>query len=368
MTPRIGSICTGYGGLDMAVHQVFGGELAWVADIDPGANQILAHRYPHLPNLGDITTVDWSQVEPVDIFTGGFPCQPVSAAGQRKGVTDDRWLFDDICSALGRMVTRPRLLVFENVLGLLTANRGDAMARVVQGLAALGYVGSWRTVRASDVGAPHRRERVFIVAEDANGAARGEWRVTAPGQAEGGRSRADAGGRGGAPAADTARVGHGNPGPASERGLSPAAVAGALADAACVGDQDEPWSDPEVQFVSELGTGDRADGGDRAAGADQHGGSAGVVAWGTYEPAIRRWEHVLGRPAPRPTEPGRTGERLSPRFVEWMQGLPAGWVTDVPGLARNAQLKALGNGVVPQQAALALRLLSARASREGVAA
>ena len=66
---------------------------------------------------------------------------------------------------------------------------------------------------------------------------------------------------------------------------------------------------------------------------------------------------ILGRPAPRPTEPGRTGERLSPRFVEWMMGLPEGWVTDVPGLSRNAQLKALGNGVVPQQAAMALRLL-----------
>jgi DNA (cytosine-5)-methyltransferase 1 len=85
------------------------------------------------------------------------------------------------------------------------------------------------------------------------------------------------------------------------------------------------------------------------------------VAWGAYGPAIARWEAVTGRLAPRPTEPGRTGERLSPRFVEWMQGLPAGWVTDVLGMSRNAQLKALGNGVVPQQAELALRLLLKRA-------
>ena len=85
------------------------------------------------------------------------------------------------------------------------------------------------------------------------------------------------------------------------------------------------------------------------------------MAWGAYWPAIARWEAVTGRRAPRPTEPGRTGERLSPRFVEWMQGLPEGWVTDVPGLSRNAMLKALGNGVVPQQAALALRLLLDRA-------
>jgi DNA (cytosine-5)-methyltransferase 1 len=79
--------------------------------------------------------------------------------------------------------------------------------------------------------------------------------------------------------------------------------------------------------------------------------------WGTYTSAITRWEHVLGRPAPAPTEPGKTGQRLSPRFVEWMMGLPAGWVCDVPDLTRGEQLKTLGNGVVPQQAAAALRLL-----------
>lgn len=84
---------------------------------------------------------------------------------------------------------------------------------------------------------------------------------------------------------------------------------------------------------------------------------AGAVDWGPYAPAIRQWEQVTGRLAPRPTEPGRTGERLSPRFVEFLMGLPEGWVTDVPGLSRNAMLRILGNGVVPAQAELALRLL-----------
>ena len=78
--------------------------------------------------------------------------------------------------------------------------------------------------------------------------------------------------------------------------------------------------------------------------------------WGDYAPAIARWEAALGRTAPSPTEPGaKGGHRLSPRFVEWMQGLPAGHVTDVPDLSRNNQLKALGNGVVPQQCAAAYR-------------
>lgn len=78
---------------------------------------------------------------------------------------------------------------------------------------------------------------------------------------------------------------------------------------------------------------------------------ASNTAWGPYEPAIRRWEAVLQREAPSPTEPGTADRpRLSARFVEWMMGLPDEWVTGTPGIARGAQLKALGNGVVPQQA------------------
>ena len=79
--------------------------------------------------------------------------------------------------------------------------------------------------------------------------------------------------------------------------------------------------------------------------------------WGEYLPAIRRWEFLIGRPAPAPTELGpRGGRRLTARFAEWMMGIPEGWVTDVPNLVppkrdpRSKQLKAIGNGVVPQQA------------------
>ena len=80
--------------------------------------------------------------------------------------------------------------------------------------------------------------------------------------------------------------------------------------------------------------------------------------WGKFEPAIRRWEETLGRPAPEPTKPdGKDGaHRLSSAFTEWMMGVPEGWITGV-GLSRNDELKACGNGVVPQQAELALRVL-----------
>jgi hypothetical protein len=86
------------------------------------------------------------------------------------------------------------------------------------------------------------------------------------------------------------------------------------------------------------------------------------VGWGEYESAIRRWEHVLGHPAPPPAEPGPGGRtRLSAAFAEWMMGIPH-LVTGVPGLPRTARLRIIGNGVVPHQAAAALRLLAGLAA------
>lgn len=92
-----------------------------------------------------------------------------------------------------------------------------------------------------------------------------------------------------------------------------------------------------------------------------------AARFGEYASAIARWERAT-RLAPSPTEPGtRGGQRLSPRFVEWMQGLPDGWVTGAP-ITRPQQLRALGNGVVPQQAAHAIRLMRERNLRCDTAA
>ena len=88
--------------------------------------------------------------------------------------------------------------------------------------------------------------------------------------------------------------------------------------------------------------------------------SEGFVDWGRYARAVLRWEHVTGRLVPFPLEPGRNGNMvLARQFVEWMMGLPAGHVSDI-GLSRNATLRILGNGVVPQQAVLALSALLSR--------
>jgi DNA (cytosine-5)-methyltransferase 1 len=369
-----GSMCTGYGGLDLAVEDVLGASLAWVADLDPGAARILEHRYPGLPNYGDIRAADWAAAEPVDVLAFGFPCQPVSAAGQRRGVDDERWLIDDILAAIGRMVALPRLLVLENVSGLLSANRGHAMARVIHGLAALGYVGSWRLVRASDAGAPHQRPRVFILAwlaSDADGAARDQRRVTGSGEAESRRARADARRSGRAPATDAAsdarrRREPGNLGSTERR---PCGVEAEGPQRHPSRNRDRGVADAGGARFGQLAGRALAQETGSLAGhvvADHHR-TRPVVDWGPYQPAITRWEAVTGRVAPRPTAPGRTGERLAPAFVEWLMGLAPGWVTDVPGLSRNAQLRALGNGVVPQQAALALRELLEDARRAGLA-
>jgi len=204
MKLTIGSLCSGYGGLDAAVQSVLGGELAWVADPDPGAAKILAHHHPQVPNLGDITATDWSTVAPVDILTAGFPCQDISYAGRGAGIKEGTrsGIFYAVVEAVRAL--RPRLVFVENVAGI--TSRRPGLDVVLAELARIGFDAEWVCVHASDVGAPHPRKRWFLLAwpapEDADVAVGGEWRVPAPGQAEGGRARADARGRGGAPASD----------------------------------------------------------------------------------------------------------------------------------------------------------------------
>lgn len=326
---RIGSVCSGYRGLDVAVEAVFGGTTAWVSDIDPGANKILAHHWPDVPNLGDLTTVSWAAVEPVDIFCGGYPCQPFSAAGLRKGTADERHIWPYIATAL--RVLRPRIAIFENVSNHLRLG----FDTVLCDLAEFGFDAEWRVVSASGVGAPHQRRRLIILAtaQNADGAAWRERWAAAPGQAEGRGARADAGGRGGVLAA------------AGKLSLLPTPAARDWKSGASnlMGENSRPLNEFAVNYLARRTNWVATNGVD-------------------YGPAIRRWENVLGRPAPEPCEPGeRTAWRLSPLFTEWLMGLPAGHVTAVPGLTRNQQLHALGNGVVSRQAEAALRLLAARA-------
>ena len=154
-----GSLCSGYGGLDLAVMAVTGARLAWVAETDRHAAAILAQHWPGVPNLGDITALDWAAVPPVNLVSAGWPCQDISYAGGEgitEGTRSGLWLH----IADGLQVLRPSYVYLENVAALRTRGLGT----VLGDLAAIGYDTQWLCLRASDAGAPHRRDRLLILA------------------------------------------------------------------------------------------------------------------------------------------------------------------------------------------------------------
>lgn len=330
--PRIGSVCTGYGGLDEVVLSLFGGSLAWVADPDRGPSRILAHHHPNTPNHGDITSLDWTTVEPVDVLIGGYPCQPFSVAGMRKGTADERHIWPYIATAINAL--RPQLCVFENVAGHVRLG----LSVVLGDLARLGFDAEWIVVPASGVGAAHQRKRVFILAWPADAGRPGlAGRWTARAVADSRYDPTDAADHG------RQRGGqHGTGGPDLRT-----AVARVAADAKRVPGQQRRHTTPDEAPSRRTSAVD--------CGCNR-------APWDRYAPAIHRWEQVTGRAAPSPVN---DRGRLAPVFVEWLMGLDEGHVTAVPGLSRTAQLKALGNGVVPQQAAAALRFLLDRAADQG---
>ena len=118
MSLCIGSLFSGYGGLDLAVAAHYGASVAWHVEYDAAPSKILAHHWPDVPNYGDVTGVDFGAVEPVDILTAGYPCQPFSHAGNRKGTDDERHLWPHVLRVIGEM--GPRLAILENVRGHLT--------------------------------------------------------------------------------------------------------------------------------------------------------------------------------------------------------------------------------------------------------
>ena len=290
---RIGSLFSGYGGLDLAVQQVFpNAHPAWFVEFDEAPSKVLSHHWSKTPNFGDVTKVDWAEMPKVDILTGGYPCQPFSQAGRRKGTHDERHLWPHVLAAI--RVLRPRFAFMENVAGHLTLGFDTVLAD----LAKIGFDAKWETLRASDIGAPHHRERLFILAY-----------------------------------------------PHGQRPQKEQFPCG------------QPAEIPrDYDYLRLLAKAFRA--GDFARELE--------AWWGSRWPVILRWSLLHGEPPPLIDEQVSTPihprfpeirEGTSPEFIEWMMGLPEGWVTGVPGLTRNQQIKMLGNGVCPLQAATALKEL-----------
>ena len=441
---KIGSLFSGYGGLDLTVEAVTGAQPAWFCEFDPAPSKVLAHHWPDVPNHKDVTQIDWADVEPVDILTGGSPCQDLSQAGKRAGMTEGTRsnLWVNMREAINHL--RPKLVVWENVLGALSApaeSESDAatsnmeqgggllaappgghlraLGRVLGDLTEIGYDAEWTTLRASDIGAPHHRARIFLIAwprvlntgHDAGRAEQGQQHEAPTGrvrQPSSNTPNPESNGHArqhdspSSPKARRSWIRHATRGAGSSDVPNPESIGrsiwetqnhretnresttptnhrDAAADSESVGGAAVGYGSVRegTSFAdasggrrslpdAECGRWDRR--GLQSDGASK-GGEAGDPAgchnrdieWGKYAPAVRRWERIVG-PAPAPTEPNTKGKpRLAAPFAEWMMGLPPGWVTDPAiGLTRSQQLKAIGNGVCPQQAQTALTHLLGR--------
>lgn len=153
----VGSLFSGIGGIDLGLERA-GMRTIWQVESNPFCAEVLAARWPAVPNLGDVREIDWSEVERPDVVAGGFPCQPVSTAGRRKAQEDERWLWPEFARCLRSLL--PDYVIVENVRGLLQRGLSD----VLGDLAELGFDAEWGLLPAAAVGAPHLRHRVFVVA------------------------------------------------------------------------------------------------------------------------------------------------------------------------------------------------------------
>ena len=137
-------------------------QTVWQVERDPYACRVLAKHWPEVPRYDDVRTFRPAAAAPVDLVCGGFPCQPHSIAGKRLASADDRDLWGEFARIVGE--ARPRWVVAENVPGLLSSEGGRYFGRILADLAALGFDAEWFCLSAQACGAPHRRERLFIVA------------------------------------------------------------------------------------------------------------------------------------------------------------------------------------------------------------
>ncbi len=155
----VGSLFSGIGGLELGLEWTGGFKVAWQSEIDALCCRFLAWTYPGVPNHGDIKAIDWASVEPVDVLAGGFPCQDVSVAGKQAGLKEGNrsGLWFEFARAIRAL--RPSYIIVENVPGLVR----NGLATVLGDLDGLGYDTERALISAAAVGAPQKRERLFII-------------------------------------------------------------------------------------------------------------------------------------------------------------------------------------------------------------
>lgn len=313
------SLCSVAGTLDLAVEQITGNKTLVYAENDPFASRVMEARFPWATNLGDITTADWAgiaQQYQIDSLSAGFPCRNISNAGDKSGV-NGQWskVWKNVAQAVG--VIRPRVVFLENVQAILS--RGIDV--VVADLAQIGYDARWTCLPARDIGAPHLRRRWFCIAHPAASDPERSGRYRWP------RDLAEAQGR------------HE---PADRRDAPPGGLR-LLPTPTTQNAGGNRWNNRGEALLPGILMG--LDGRWISLDGDDYG------------PAIRRWEGILGREAPAPTERTRgDGRGLSARFVEWMQGDDDGWITSVD-IPRNKQIKIAGNQAMTRQAVEGYRRL-----------
>ncbi len=165
MSLRYGSVCSGIEAASVAWHPL-GWKPQWFSEIEKFPSEVLSHHYPNIPNLGDMTTIrdheTYGKKNTIDLLVGGTPCQSFSLAGIRGGMDDERGnLSLEFCRLADTV--KPRWVVWENVLGVLSSGGGRDFHSIVEALTEIGYGVAWRILDAQYFGVAQRRKRLFLV-------------------------------------------------------------------------------------------------------------------------------------------------------------------------------------------------------------